>query len=378
MPFRDMKSWDMVRTALVATFVALLVWIWAEAESVSRKRISILVSLDADPRSEMVYRPEDAEWTRAGNIWTRAVTIEVEGAPSGIADAEALARSDLLLSFGQEGMPREPGPAKLVDLARAIPALNDFRRINVVIASVDPPFVPVEVRRMVQRELPVKVELARPMQLDGEPSASPSTVTIRLPDTLADKLTDGLQPVALVSAEELDRVRGDTRTVNGLVRLPASLGPVDSSQIDIRPEVVSVSLRVRREVDSFRLPAVPVWFSLPPTEDGAKWTIDVLDSFVNDVTVSGPADLVSRIRSGEVVIKALIELATDDLNKTVQPDRTRPPTDTAPLPPDSGTITRPVLFLGLPPGVTATAANPLVRVRIVRAATPTSSADPTP
>lgn len=379
--FRNFDGWDTARTALVAAFVALLIWVWAEGESVSRERIPLLVSLDADPRSEYIYRPEDP-------AWKGAVTIEVEGTPSTIAEARGLRGAELRLYAGLDGMPTEAGSARVARLAEAIRSHPDVKKIDVVVVSIDPPDLPVEVLRMVQRELPVKVELARPLVLDGDPAASPSTVTIRLPDTLASQITDGSQPTAFVSEEELDRVRGDgARTVTGTVRLPQSLGRVDGDLVSIRPDTVSVLLRIRKEVETFRLPAVPVWFSLPPTEDAGQWTVEVLDKFVSDVSVTGPTDLVSRIRSGETTIKALIELTTDDLTRAVQGAAALSPAaaDSAAgavtpgqIPPGSGTINRPVIFLGLPPGVAAAAANPIVSVRVTRTARPAAQESDAP
>ncbi len=365
---RDFKGWETIRTAIVATFVAMLVWVWAEGESVSRDRIPIRITLDSDPSSDYIYNAEDT-------AWSGSVVVEVEGTPSAIAEARELPRKELVLRYGIEGMPREAGTARVAQLSKAIPNLPELRKLNVVVVAVDPPVLPVEVRKMVQRELPVKVELARAMLLDGEPSASPSTVTLRLPDSLAARLTEGVQPIASVSAEELDRVKGDgARTVNGTVRLPASIGPIDPNLVEFKPEVVAVSLRIRKEVESFKLAAVPVWFSMPPTEDAGQWTVEVLDKFVNDVVVTGPADQVARIRSGDTTVKALVELATDDLNKAIQNERQRPAAaDSASaavnpgqVPPGSGTISRPVIFLGLPTGVAASAANPFVRVRVTR------------
>jgi hypothetical protein len=367
--FRDFKGWETFRTAMVASFVALLVWVWAEGESVSRERIPLRITLDADAGSDYIYRVEDS------SSWGGSVTIEVEGTPSAIAEARELRGQNLTLRFGLDGMPREPGNAKVAQLSRAVPNLSELQRLKVVVVSVDPAVLTVDVNRMVQRELPVKVELARPLLLDGEPSPSPATVTVRLPDTAASRIAEGSPPVAFVSNEELDRVRGDgARTVNAIVRLPASIGPVDPALVELRPEVISVSLRIRKEVDSFKTPPVPVWFSLPPTEDGGQWTVEILDKFVSDVVVAGPADQVARIRSGETTIKALVELTSDDLIKAVQPDRARPAAGDAAStvvtpgqsPPDSGTISRQVIFLGLPPNVAATAANSIVRVRITR------------
>lgn len=356
------NSREFFKTAALTTLMAALIWVWAEGESVSRVSITCRVELQADPAGDLVYRSDDPEWR--GNV-----TFQVEGSAPGIAAARELRGQTLRLTAGLAGMPVEPGPNRVARLREAIAAIPELSRLGVVVVSCEPSEVPVRVMRMVARDLPVRVELGRTLLLDGEPAPSPAAVSVRMPDSVL--VPDGAQAVAFVSAEELDRVRGDgaaatgARTAVATIRTPSWLAGIEP--LVIAPETVTVTFRVRKEVDTFRVAAVPVWFGLPPTEDAAQWAVEVLDKFVNDVTLTGPADQVARIRSGEITLKALVELASDDLQRAVRTDR--PATDTAGPgadPAATGVISRPVTFLGLPPGVTAAAANPVVRVRVTR------------
>ncbi len=356
------NSREFFKTAALTTLMAVLIWVWAEGESVSRVSITCRVELQADPAGDLVYRSDDPEWR--GNV-----TFQVEGSAAGIAAARELRGQTLRLTAGLAGMPVEPGPNRVARLREAIAAIPELSRLGVVVVSCEPSEVPVRVMRMVTRDLPVRVELGRTLLLDGEPAPSPAAVSVRMPDSVL--VPDGAQAVAFVSAEELDRVRGDgaaatgARTAVATIRTPSWLAGIEP--LVIAPETVTVTFRVRKEVDTFRVAAVPVWFGLPPTEDAAQWAVEVLDKFVNDVTLTGPADQVARIRSGEITLKALVELASDDLQRAVRTDRPAsdpavPGADTA----ATGVISRPVTFLGLPPGVTAAAANPVVRVRVTR------------
>ncbi|MBX3403316.1 MAG: hypothetical protein KF699_07895 [Phycisphaeraceae bacterium] len=357
------NSREFFKTVALTTLMAALIWVWAEGESVSRVSIACRVELQADPFGDLVYRSDDPEWR--GNI-----TFQVEGSAAGIAAARELRGQTLRLTAGLAGMPVEPGPNRVARLREAIAAIPELSRLGVVVVSCEPSEVPVRVMRMITRDLPVRVELGRTLLLDGEPAASPATIVVRMPDSVL--VPEGAQAVAFVSPEELDRVRGDGAAAAGAraavasIRMPPWLAGIEPVQI--APESVVVSFRVRKETDTFRIAAVPVWFGLPPTEDVAQWTVEVLDKFVNDVTLTGPADQVGRVRSGEITLKALVELASDDLQRAVRSDRAAvdqpgPGADPA----ASGVISRPVTFLGLPPGVTAAAANPVVRVRVTRA-----------
>lgn len=356
------NSREFFKTAALTTLMAVLIWVWAEGESVSRVSITCRVELQADPAGDLVYRSDDPEWR--GNV-----TFQVEGSAPGIAAARELRGQTLRLTAGLAGMPVEPGPNRVARLREAIAAIPELSRLGVVVVSCEPSEVPVRVMRMVTRDLPVRVELGRTLLLDGEPAPSPAAVSFRMPDSVL--VPDGAQAVAFVSAEELDRVRGDgaaatgARTAVATIRTPSWLAGIEP--LVVAPETVTVTFRVRKEVDTFRVAAVPVWFGLPPTEDAAQWAVEVLDKFVNDVTLTGPADQVARIRSGEITLKALVELASDDLQRAVRTDRpASDPAGPGDDPAATGVISRPVTFLGLPPGVTAAAANPVVRVRVTR------------
>lgn len=363
---RTMTGWELARTILVTSAIAMLIWVWAEGESVSRLTVACRVEFEDEAAGDLVYRAADADWSGA-------VTFQVEGSPAGIAQARELRGQTLRLSAGLVGMPVEPGPNRVARLREAIAALPELVRMDVVVVQCEPSEVPVRVMRMVTRDLPVRVELGRTLLLDGDPTPTPTTVSIRLPDSVP--VPENAQIIAAVTADELDRVRGDgaagagARTALATIRTPTWLAGVEPVQI--LPDTVSVSFRVRKEVDTFRIAAVPVWFALPPTEDSGQWVVEVLDKFVNDVSLTGPADQISRIRSGEVTLKGLVELASDDLLRAVRTDRgagtapgEQPAVDTA----ATGVVSRPVVFLGLPAGVTVSSGNPVVRVRITRTA----------
>lgn len=367
---RSWTSWELIKTIAVTSAIAVLIWVWAEGESVSRLTVACRVELQSEASGELVYRPADPDWSGA-------VTFQVEGSPAGIAQARELRGQTLRLTAGLVGMPVEPGTNRVARLREAIAGLPELARMDVVVVQCEPSELPVRVMRMVTRDLPVRVELGRTLLLDGDPTPTPATVTVRMPDSVT--VPDGAQAIAAVTADELDRVRGDgaaagsgARTALANIRMPTWLAGVDPVQI--LPESISVSFRVRKEVDSFRIAAVPVWFALPPTEDSGQWVVEVLDKFVNDVSLTGPADQISRIRSGEVTLKGLVELASDDLLRAVRSERpgpaggaaVDPPVPAAGEPAANGVVSRPVIFLGLPAGVTVSSGNPVVRVRITR------------
>jgi hypothetical protein len=251
---------------------------------------------------------------------------------------------------GLEAVPKGVEEHTVINLSEAISALPEMARLRGVLAEVTPPELAVRVVHMVSRDLPVRVELAHEVSLDGDPIPTPPLVRVRLPESAAAGLDAKLQAIATIGDDSLSRLRNDgPQTVTATIRLPVAVP--DISLVAITPDTVSVSLRPRQAVDTTRLANVPVWFSLPPTEDGAKWNVEVLDKFLTDAAVTGPSEEIRRLKAGDLKIKALVELTTDDLEKGAQ---------------ERSGLAKQASFIGAPPGVTCTVANATVRVKVTK------------
>lgn len=187
------------------------------------------------------------------------------------------------------------------------------------------------------------------MSLDGDPIPVPAVVTLRVPEGALSQISETAQVIAAVPASALERLSDGPQRVQATLRVPGALAGV--AQVQIMPETVMVNLRVRRQSETCSLPSVPVWFSLPPTEDAgaqAGWSIELVDKFLSDVTFTGPAEEIRRIRSGELPVKATIELSSEDLQRGVTSAR--------------------ATFPALPATIRVSVQNPEVRVKVVRGA----------
>ncbi|MFN7022172.1 MAG: hypothetical protein ACK4WH_12715 [Phycisphaerales bacterium] len=336
--------WSTIRAGLLALFVASLIWIWAEGESlVSRPMPRVQVQLPRDLGGEFVLQPEDQSWNGI-------VQVRLEGPVRAIESAVPLLGPGVQLLMPENVAEAKDGRIS-INLREALARIPELAPFRGIIAEVQPKELNVRALRMINRELPIRVQLARELAIDGEPVASPATVTVRMPAGASSIMGDGARVLATVSEDMLLRLRNDgPQTFSVPLRLPAD-SSVDPALVVIRPDTASVSLRPRQALDTARLPSVPVWFSLPPTEDGTKWSVEVLDKFLTDVSVTGPTVEVARIKDGAVAIKAIVELATEDLERALA---------------DPAGITKPAGFIGAPAGVTCSVANGTVRVRVSR------------
>lgn len=372
------EQWAVIKAAVVALLVAALIWIWAEGESLSTRQTEpIELRLPDEPTNDLAIRADDPGWNGT-------IRVRLEGSVRAVDDAVDRLGKQIRLPVVLEGMPTTPVtrfPLKLRELISRMPALANSAGI---VAEVTPAEILVTAERMVTRQLPVRVELATPVPLDGEPVATPPAVSVRLTEAAAVDLGPDAAVIAVVPEADLIRARAEgPLTVSLPVRRPAGVG---AGSI-VTPDAVSVSVRIKQAIDTVRLPTVPVWFSLPPTEDGAQWSIEILDKFLTDVTISGASEDVQRVRNGQIPVKAVIEFSSDELERVAaQGDRNGSGIGLAPAPGTSGapaagtgtggggvapgsgagTVTKQAAFSGLPPGVTASVVNGAVRVKVTR------------
>ncbi len=336
-----------LRTIVLSAIVAVVVWIFAEGESLSSRTLVVSVTFPIEASNDLVIRPEDPEFRGQVRVRLEATTRALDAAVLAVGGG---AGGSIRLMPGTAGVPSTPGERQVVELREAIGSLPELRALGSTVAEVEPRQVLVSVVKMVSREVPIRVELPKDNApaLDGDPTVSPVVATMRVPEDALARLTDGgagLTIVAGITESDVRRLRPEgAQTLTVPLRPPAELNGL--GPIVLTPESTSVLLRIRRKVETMRIATVPVWYSLPPTDDAASVSVQVEDRFLTDVTLTGPADELQRVRSGALSVKAMIELSSEDLAK------------------DS--VSKPAQFPGLPAGVTSSASGQSIRVRIER------------
>jgi hypothetical protein len=77
-----------------------------------------------------------------------------------------------------------------------------------------------------------------------------------------------------------------------------------------------LTFTVRSTTESVTLPSVPVWPMTPPTEFN-RWRINVEPILLREIELTGPSDIMERIRSGDIRVIATIQLSSDDLDQQI-------------------------------------------------------------
>lgn len=294
------------KTVGLVTLVTILVWIFAEAESLTTETVSLGVFFQDDAGSARVVQ------IAPGENWKDTVEVTVEGSTAAIDALSAQLRRPIVLTPGRETIPLEPGD-HTIDLHVALRGHPAFRQKGVSIADVKPGVVTIRIDQLLDLEAKVRVAVS-----DGEMvsavESSPATVTITVPESVKSRLGANPEVAALLDSSALRGLpEGQRTTISGVrLALPDGLGGLDN--VSLEPPTVNVTVTVQNRTASHLLASVPVQLKIPPVEYG-KWDIVVPeeDQFLKDVTVSGPREMIEQIKAESLRLIAVVPLSFDDL-----------------------------------------------------------------
>lgn len=309
--------WRHIKTWSIILVVTALIWVFAEAESLRSIAVPAAISIRAPADgSQFVDVLDDNGQPIPDGGAARRQTVALEGPAAAMTRAEALLRDGIVLSPGiSEQFPSTRGTREL-DLAAALRGHPDMRGLGVTIKTVEPPRVRIVVDDLVERRVPVAIELPDG-QTDGPPTVTPAEVTVRLPSEAASRLdAPGAQAVARINRQDWDRlVPGRRETLTVVLAWPRELEGVRGVQLV--PARATVDLTVRSRSDSITIPTVPVHIRLPASEL-ERWDVAVVGrSLLTDVRVTGPSDAIQRIRAGAITVVAFVPLTFEDLERRI-------------------------------------------------------------
>jgi YbbR domain-containing protein len=251
---------------------------------------------------------------------TVQVNLQIEGAALRLDTLTDQLRKTIALSPGMDSIPQQSG-TYTIDLREALKNTEFFKQSGVTIISVQPSAVQVAIDEMTTLTLPVHVDIPAD-ELDGQAQATPAQVAVHLPTADASKVSDETAVIARLDNQSLSSFDPGRRVTIRSVRLEPGPDLADSSPLSIDPPVVDVSLTIRSKLDSITLPTVPVDLRLPPDEL-KRWIVEipVEEQSLQNVTVTGPSNLIEEIKSGQLVIRAFVRLSFEDLEAQITSKR---------------------------------------------------------
>lgn len=338
-------------TFLLVTLVTLLIWAFAEAETLVKREatVDLVIAGDAEVAITVLEPVPDAATEGArrqspGREEVVRVVASLEGAAASIDEAERLLRSPLRLT----SLPRDAGDHS-IDLRAAIREHPSIKGVSVT--KVTPAAILIATDPLTSREVPVRVVLGEGESapaVAGTPEARPSKARLILPTRVAQYLPADAACIATPESSSLERlVSGRQETIAG-VRLSPPRELAGEMNVRIDPPRADIVVTLKSKLSTAVLPSVPVHLQIPPGEL-PNWDIKVeqKDRFITDVTVTGPADLVKAVQDKTTPVFAVLVLSYTELEK-------------------GGAISKEVVFSGAPAGLKFEAADRVVTATVTR------------
>jgi hypothetical protein len=302
-----MRFRNAIWTYLIVTATAAL--IWGLAATATRERRSLVTTLHFNARDGGRWLIEPPQ---------RRVTIEMEGSPLAIQNAEATLRPAL-------GFPitAEPGETT-VDLLSDLRTSESVLATGVRMLSVEPATLVVTFDDL--RSMPASVRPGRSLaeQTKGQIEVEPPEVTMLVPSSLAPYLDESPVAEVLVEATALQELESDRRHVRtARVRLPeaAALRITEyggnPDHVSFEPAAVDVSFILGSRIREITLENVRVQLA-GPHEDFSEFDILLQPAVLRNVTVSGDEELIRRIETRSATVIAMLHLSNREKEQSIE------------------------------------------------------------
>ena len=313
----DRKTiFEHLRTGLLVTLVTVLIWTFAEGQSLQTKRSSGTIDF-ASGRGETF---SVSVLDNPSNTNSVQLQLQMEGSAARLDRLIDELRKPITLVPGMENIPRQPGQYT-IDIRQALRSTQLLKESGVTLIAVQPATVQVAIDSMTTITLPVKVEVPS-NELDGQAEPSPAQVEIRLPTEKTQQLSKEAAVVVRISHDDLAPFEAGHRvTLRGL-RIEPGPALAGIKPLELTTSSVDVSLTVRSKLKSITLPTVPVDLRIPPDEL-KRWVVQipVEEQSLQNVTVTGPSELIEQIKDGQLAIRAFVRLSFEDLEAQIPTKR---------------------------------------------------------
>lgn len=292
---------DRLTTIFAVTLVTLTIWLFAEAESLGHQTLPITVEIAPGDPSRMVY---------ASTGWDGRVTLDISGSRRALELARDLLAQPLKVPLPGSTPEGEQG----IDLFQLLTVNEALARTGVTVESVRPLRAGVVVQEIVTRQATIRAELVD-IQVQGDIAVTPDKADVRLPKLVAARLGEKFEVIARVPADQRSRLgQPGPVAVQADVVLPPSLA--DERGVQLLTPKASLAFSIKSTLTSAQF-AFPVQVLTLPIEWG-DWTVKIREEDERlNVELTGPSDIIDRLKSPEERLIAILALSSDDLARKV-------------------------------------------------------------
>ncbi len=294
-----------VRSYGLVTLITLLIWLYAEGQDVTSDARKLEITLPARVgQSTVVDFADGGERV--------LVSFNASGASTQLSELRTRLGSVLELTLEPDDLPAGGRATLRLEelLERAVVGGGStIAELGVSVSSVDPAVIEVDVDQLDAREVRVVLN-AEGVELASERSIEPGTVTITAPKTLFAQYAgseDALYVEAELKGETLVQIREGVETRRAL---PLGLAPIfaQSKHVSIEPTAVDVTFTIVRQQSTVQPDSpLPVIWVLGQSDEYAIEMAQA-DRYLEDVTITGPSDLIQRIVDKDPTLRIVARL----------------------------------------------------------------------
>ncbi len=298
--------WTTVQNLILVTLIAVMVWLYAEAQT-----LDSLVKTDLPVR---ILLPQGSDLIPQVELEPDRIRLEILGPAKTIESLRQELRA-IELPVGQYGVPDVPGTHNLV-LASIIPQTPLVSGSRVSVVQIDPPVLEMTLDRW--REVDLTVQMDEIPGVDFAPGVvfNPVQVRVRIAESILSRLdSNSLRLVANPNRRDLVDIQPGVRHT---VQVPLSIPAIaDSSKYEITAPSVFMSFEIRSRRATVTRSAVPIHLVLPAMEQN-RYRVVLEELFIPEVTVSGPQALIDRFGpEGDLRLIGYLRLSSDDLSRGI-------------------------------------------------------------
>jgi hypothetical protein len=286
------KRSDNILAYLFVIVLTLMIWLWAAANTKIDTNVEIILRFSPPGGSSSTVTPSET-----------TVAVTFHGPEAGLKAARLACSDGLTLT-----VPTTSGTPE-IDLSSRIAQLDSIRKTGVEITEIEPKTISLHVKTMVSVEA-VVVPVLNNVQISGDVTVDPATVTLLIPSSVRDTLPEAIKVTATLSPNELSLLQhGVVHTKNTGVRLPS---PLDLSDVTVEPKTVSISFKIQSNTAKTVISQVRVLLA-GPAEDYSDYSIELPKKIIPNVTVEADAELIALIENGNATVFAIVRLASREL-----------------------------------------------------------------
>lgn len=293
--------WERIETFIFVSIITALVWLYAEGENVRSHDLDVAVKPVAVAADDLMIAPSTPHKVR----------LTVRASQSQLTRLKELTREPLELAVQAD----PDNVVQTFDLKQWLSSSPTLLDAGVNLIDAEPQKLSLQIEAMDTVEADVRVISPPGVQLAPGVTVEPAKVRVRLPR----RFVTGLATQGIEARPESSDFEGLEENVAHTIEAPLSLPPsLAAVKATIDRPMARVTFTIRKATDSHVVSAVPIYVVISPILlQRFDVTVPTEQLFVRDVKLSGPSDVIRRIREGRTPITAELRLSADDLERGV-------------------------------------------------------------